>query len=49
MEDYIKDLNFHYVKEMRDVINLALLDELVAEPLDLTVNEDLKPITNYAE
>jgi ATP-dependent Lon protease len=36
-EDYIKDLNFHYVKEMREVIDLALLKELVNDPLDLTV------------
>jgi ATP-dependent Lon protease len=41
-EDYIKDLKFHYVKEMREVIDLALLDELVADPLDLTVKEDAK-------
>jgi len=36
-EDYIKDLSFHYVKEMREVIDLALLQELVNDPLDLTV------------
>jgi len=41
-EDYIKDLKFHYVKEMREVIDLALLDELVADALDLTVKEDVK-------
>ena len=34
---------------MREVINLALLDELVTEPLDLTVNEELKPVVNYTE
>ncbi|MES2112083.1 MAG: endopeptidase La, partial [Bacteroidota bacterium] len=28
-EDYIKDLKFNYVTEMREVINLALLDEKV--------------------
>lgn len=39
-EDYITDLNFHYVTDMRDVIKLALLDERVSEPLDLTVNEE---------
>ena len=39
-EDYITDLNFHYVTDMRDVIKLALLDEKVSEPLDLTVNEE---------
>jgi ATP-dependent Lon protease len=38
-EDYITDLKFHYVTDMREVINLALLDELVKEPLDLTVKE----------
>ncbi len=41
-EDYIKDLKFHYVKEMREVIDLALLDELVAEPLDLTIKTETK-------
>ncbi|WP_394353368.1 endopeptidase La [Mucilaginibacter mali] len=41
-EDYIKDLSFHYVKEMREVIDLALLDELVDDPLDLTVKEEPK-------
>ena len=38
-EDYITDLKFHYVTDMREVINLALLNELVTEPLDLTVKE----------
>lgn len=38
-EGYITDLKFHYVTDMREVINLALLDELVKEPLDLTVKE----------
>jgi len=41
-EDYVKDLTFHYVKEMREVIDLALMDELVDNPLDLTVKEDIK-------
>jgi ATP-dependent Lon protease len=36
-ENYIKDLNFHYVTEMREVINLALLNEKVKNPIDLTV------------
>ncbi len=27
--DYIKDLNFHYVKEMMEVVKIALLDEKV--------------------
>jgi ATP-dependent Lon protease len=46
-EDYITDLKFHYVTDMREVINLALLNELVTEPLDLTVKEkEGKPVLN---
>jgi ATP-dependent Lon protease len=46
-EDYITDLKFHYVTDMREVINLALLNELVTEPLDLTVKEkEAKPMLN---
>ncbi|MEB0248695.1 MULTISPECIES: endopeptidase La [unclassified Mucilaginibacter] len=44
-EDYITDLKFHYVTDMREVINLALLTDLVSEPLDLTVKEkEVKPV-----
>ncbi|PTR01001.1 ATP-dependent Lon protease [Mucilaginibacter yixingensis] len=39
-EDYIKDLTFHYVKQMHEVIDLALLNEQVDDPLDLTVREE---------
>lgn len=41
-EDYIKDLQFHYVTDMREVINLALLDEKVKEPLDFSIKENNK-------
>ncbi|HEY4322599.1 MAG TPA: endopeptidase La [Mucilaginibacter sp.] len=41
-EDYIKDLQFHYVTDMQDVINLALLDEKVKNPIDLAIKEDIK-------
>lgn len=34
--DYIKDLQFHYVKEMTEVIKIALLDEKVKNPKDLS-------------
>src|SRR5690606_35950351 len=34
-EDYIKDLTFHYVTQMSDVIKLALLDKKVKNPKDL--------------
>ena len=45
-ESYIKDLQFHYVTDMREVINLALLNDKVAEPLDLTIKEVVKPVMN---
>jgi len=38
-ESYIKDLDFHYVGEMNEVIQLALLDEKVKRPLDLSPKE----------
>lgn len=38
-EDYIKDLQFHYVTNMSEVIGLALLNEKVSNALDLTVKE----------
>ncbi|WP_437921317.1 endopeptidase La [Sphingobacterium sp. LRF_L2] len=34
-EDYIKDLKFHYVTKMSEVIDLALLKQQVKEPKDL--------------
>lgn len=33
--DYIKDMTFHYVKEMSEVIDLALLKEKVKNPKDI--------------
>ena len=45
-EDYIKDLQFHYVTDMAEVISLALLDQKVANAIDLTVKEELKPVMN---
>lgn len=38
-QDYIKDMNFHYVNEMTEVLDQALLDEIVKEPLELKVRE----------
>ncbi|MNN44104.1 Lon protease [compost metagenome] len=35
-EDYIKDMQFHYVTEMAQVIKLALLEEKVDGALDLS-------------
>lgn len=45
-EDYIKDLKFHYVTDMKEVITMALLEQKVNNPLDLTIKEDLKPVMN---
>jgi len=45
-EDYIKNMQFHYVTEMREVIELALLNEKVEDAIDLTIKEDTKPVLN---
>jgi ATP-dependent Lon protease len=45
-EDYIKDLKFHYVTQMREVIDLALLNEKVEDALDLTVKAEVIPALN---
>lgn len=36
-EIYIKGLKFHYVKDVKEVLAIALLDEKVENPVDLTV------------
>ncbi len=41
-KDYIKDLKFHYVEAMIDVVKLALLKEKVASPIDLTLDGEAK-------
>jgi ATP-dependent Lon protease len=41
-KDYIKDLKFHYVEQMIDVVKLALLKEKVDNPIDFTIKEDKK-------
>ncbi|MRX45927.1 endopeptidase La [Pedobacter puniceum] len=41
-ESYIKDLNFHYVSEMTEVIKLALLDKKVKNALDIVYKEPAK-------
>jgi len=45
-DEYIKDLQFHYVTDMREVINLALMSEKVDNPLDFTIKDELKPVMN---
>lgn len=43
-ESYIKDLNFHYVSEMKEVIEIALTKEKVKNPQNLSVKPN--PIAN---
>jgi ATP-dependent Lon protease len=43
-ESYIKDLNFHYVTEMKEVIELALTRDKVKDPQDLSIKP--KPQVN---
>ena len=45
-ESYIKDLNFHYVKEMKEVIDIALSQEKVKNPINIIVSEPVKPVLN---
>ncbi|MCD0489061.1 endopeptidase La [Pedobacter sp. MC2016-14] len=40
-ESYVKDLNFHYVTDMKEVINLALTKEKVRNPQNLTVKRKI--------
>ncbi|MEI6508232.1 MAG: endopeptidase La [Bacteroidota bacterium] len=40
--DYVKDLQFHYVKNMLEVVELSLLNEKVESAIDLTVKEEKK-------
>ncbi|WP_158796754.1 endopeptidase La [Pedobacter sp. L105] len=42
-ESYIKDLNFHYVTEMQEVVELALMKDKVKNPQDLSIK--VKPVT----
>ena len=41
-KEYIKDLKFHYVEKMIDVVKLALLKEKVSDPIDMTERVEVK-------
>ncbi|WP_026898653.1 endopeptidase La [Daejeonella oryzae] len=45
-ESYIKDLNFHYVKEMKEVIDIALSKDKVKNPMNIIVTEPIKSVLN---
>ncbi len=42
---YIKDMNFHYVTDMLDVIDLALYNKKVKNPINVVYREGVKPQT----
>lgn len=37
---YLKGLTFHYVDDIKEVLDIALLEEKVKQPLDLTIKEE---------
>lgn len=37
---YIKGLTFHYIDDIKEVLDIALLEEKVKQPLDLTIKEE---------
>ncbi len=39
---YLKGLIFHFVKDVKEVLALALLEEKVSEPVDFTINKELE-------
>lgn len=39
---YLKGVEFHYVKDIKEVLDLALTDEKVADAIDLTVKDNEK-------
>ena len=39
-EEYRKGVEFHYVENVQDVWDFVLTDELVDNPVDLTVKEE---------
>lgn len=42
-ETYRQGLAFHYVSDIKEVLNLALLDQKVANPVDFTVKKEKEP------
>lgn len=38
--NYLKDLNFHFVSNMLEVLDVALLEEKVLTPLDMSIKDD---------
>lgn len=38
-EQYIKDMTFHYVSDMKEVVDLALTEDKVKDPINLAIIE----------
>ena len=39
-QEYLKGLSFHYVADIQDVLDFALLDEKVKNPITFTFDEE---------
>lgn len=39
---YLQGVTFHYVKDIKEVLDLALTDEKVADAIDFTLTDDKK-------
>ncbi|MES2616988.1 MAG: endopeptidase La [Bacteroidota bacterium] len=46
-QQYLKGVKFHYVKNMLEVLDLALMDELVKKPLKLAIENEQKSISGF--
>ena len=46
---YLKGMTFHYVTDIKEVFELALLKEKVAHPLDLTVKKEKEEVKSTEE
>ena len=48
-EQYLKGLTFHFVKDVDEVLGIALLDEQPANAIELTIDDDDAPATGNAQ
>jgi ATP-dependent Lon protease len=44
-ESYIEDLTFHYVNNMLEVVAIALMDEKVKNPIDLSIKSSVSELS----
>ena len=48
-EQYLKGLTFHFVKDVDEVLGIALLDEQPANAIELTIDDDDAPAAGNAQ